>query len=478
MSFVGTRCHSDLDTSHRLSFDRSALGPVLIFCTLTGLLASFSWHLFGDGDTGWHIGAGRYMLQTLSIPHADPFSYTYRGEPWIAHEWLAEVVMAALFNVGSWRLLALLFGLAATATMLLIGRELARWIPGRWVLVVLLCLAIILTPYARARPHVLAWPLLAGWLLILLHSRERKQAPPLAAAAIMLAWANLHASYMIGLGIAGLFAAEAAIDQRREWPVLRGWAAFMALSLIAACVTPQGPGGFLYPFEVSGMQSLTVIGEWQPTRLPDDALFLLSSVAVWLLLLWRWRQAPPLRALLLAALTWLALTHGRHQMIFAIVAPLIAAPLVGALIRKQASMAFNPVWLGGSAVALIALRLLLPVPGQALRNFPMAAIDRVPPAIRAEPVFNDYSYGGPLILAGIPPYIDGRADMYGDAFTLDYVSITNGDMKLFRRAQRRWRFGWAIMPANAILAKRLATEPGWAPLYRDDRTVVFEAQRQ
>ncbi len=38
-------------------------------------------------------------------------------------------------------------------------------------------------------------------------------------------------------------------------------------------------------------------------------------------------------------------------------------------------------------------------------------------------MFNGYNFGGPLILAGIKPYIDGRADMYGDAFVLEWWDI-------------------------------------------------------
>ena len=33
-------------------------------------------------------------------------------------------------------------------------------------------------------------------------------------------------------------------------------------------------------------------------------------------------------------------------------------------------------------------------------------------------MLNGYSMGGPLILSGIRPYIDGRGDMYGDPSSL------------------------------------------------------------
>ena len=43
-------------------------------------------HLLLDPDTYWHIAAGRWMLAHHSIPTVDPFSYTFLGAPWTAHE--------------------------------------------------------------------------------------------------------------------------------------------------------------------------------------------------------------------------------------------------------------------------------------------------------------------------------------------------------------------------------------------------------
>ena len=55
------------------------------------------------------------------------------------------------------------------------------------------------------------------------------------------------------------------------------------------------------------------------------------------------------------------------------------------------------------------------------------AIAAVPASLRDRPVLNSYSFGGPLILAGIRPDIDGRADMYGDTFVLAHQRLVSGD---------------------------------------------------
>src|SRR5579872_7123348 len=47
--------------------------------------------LLGDGDTGWHVRTGEWMLRNGRIPHTDFFSYTMAGKPWFAWEWLWDL---------------------------------------------------------------------------------------------------------------------------------------------------------------------------------------------------------------------------------------------------------------------------------------------------------------------------------------------------------------------------------------------------
>lgn len=100
------------------------------------------------------------------------------------------------------------------------------------------------------------------------------------------------------------------------------------------------------------------------------------------------------------------------------------------------------------------------------------AFEAVPPAVRAEPVFNSYSFGGPLILRGVKVFIDGRADMYGDRHVLDYDRMADGDIALFRQYDARHRFRWTILGTHDELAEKLDREPGWKRIYKDDFATV------
>ena len=58
--------------------------------------------LLGDPDSHWHIAVGNWMLAHGTVPTVDTFSFTFAGQPWIAKEWLSQLLMALAYNVGGW----------------------------------------------------------------------------------------------------------------------------------------------------------------------------------------------------------------------------------------------------------------------------------------------------------------------------------------------------------------------------------------
>src|SRR6476660_3221128 len=58
--------------------------------------------IFNDGDVSWHIATGQWILDHHAIPHADPFSFTWAGRPWVPIEWLAEVFYASAHRLAGY----------------------------------------------------------------------------------------------------------------------------------------------------------------------------------------------------------------------------------------------------------------------------------------------------------------------------------------------------------------------------------------
>ncbi len=106
-------------SAHRVAlprFDSTGEAAVALSAALLAFaVTAFAPQVLNDGDTFLHIAAGRRMLVEHAILFRDPFSYTFAGAPWQAHEWLAEIFMALAYQAGGWSGLIGLFAVAAAA---------------------------------------------------------------------------------------------------------------------------------------------------------------------------------------------------------------------------------------------------------------------------------------------------------------------------------------------------------------------------
>src|SRR5882724_1058911 len=73
---------------------------------------------FVDPDVWWHIRVGQDILRTHHWPTTDSFSYTAANTPWIAYEWLGEVILASVAKLGGIVPLFVLLVLAASSVAL------------------------------------------------------------------------------------------------------------------------------------------------------------------------------------------------------------------------------------------------------------------------------------------------------------------------------------------------------------------------
>src|SRR5271163_913369 len=85
-------------------------------------------------------------------------------------------------------------------------------------------------------PHMLALPIAAAWSAGLLAVRDRGRAPPLALAALMTLWANIHGGFIFGLILIGPFALEALAEAPAgaRLATARAWTLFGLAALAAA----------------------------------------------------------------------------------------------------------------------------------------------------------------------------------------------------------------------------------------------------
>src|SRR4051794_36841076 len=164
---------------------RSSILSAFVAVLLIPALLGSSLTIFNDGDVSWHIATGQWILDHRAIPHTDPFSFTWAGKPWVAIEWLAEVIMGAAYRLDGYSGIAALVTAALMALQTVAFLNAPRFFRPLYAAGVVVAMALILTPTMLARPHLLAWPLMALWTWLMLRARGQGRAPPLAAALLM-----------------------------------------------------------------------------------------------------------------------------------------------------------------------------------------------------------------------------------------------------------------------------------------------------
>ncbi len=459
--------------------------PLAIIAALTGYaIFLFAPQVLNDGDTYQHITTGEWILQHGAIPRVDPFSASFGGAPWVAHEWLSEVLMALAFRAGGWDGILMLFGAALALTLAMMTFHLARWLERLPTLVLLILGAACTSPSLLARPHILVLPLLELWTAGLLLARSRGGAPSPLLLPLMLVWANMHGSFVFGLALTVPLALEAVTGaEGSPRRALRGWGLFIAGSLVAALATPHVWRGLLFPFQLMQMRQLSHVGEWQAPDFQHLQPIELALVALLYVTLSRGIRLPVPRILILIGLLHLALQHLRHQSLAGLVGALVLAEPLGRAFA-QAPEAFaaaprrNPplAWPGAGLAVLLAVTVLRAA-NPALRSddavSPVSALAHVPAEIARTPVFNDYSFAGYLIFNGVHPLIDPRADMYGDAFLAAYGAVTSQPTREgFAAMAQKYGVRWTILSAGSPLVSVLDAMPGWRRFYADKIAVV------
>ena len=324
---------------------------------------------------------------------------------------------------------------------------------------------------------------LAVWVAVLIRARDEDRAPPLLLAALMLLWANMHASFLLGLALVGPFALEALLSAQKERraAVFRDWTLFSLLALAAALLNPQTYDALLYPFRVMNQSILMQITEWRPSNFEHFGPMEMALLALLGLALFTPVKLAPFRAAILVGVVHMALHQTRQQMVLAIVAPLLlAGPIAAAFSDAGSDRKLNGFALKAAmalVAALVALRVALPVQRVDSAASPISALASVPPALREKPVLHDLAFGGYLIFSGVRPFIDGRTDMYGDAFTQKFFDMTEPNEQALQEALKTYDFQWAMFPPREPVVKSFERMSGWTRTYADPFAVVFVRDR-
>ncbi|MDC7707326.1 hypothetical protein [Vogesella indigofera] len=485
----------DLSTSSVRTYGMS--WPLLVaLLALFGILGNLRFNsVLADPDTYWHLAAGRWMIEHGTVPQHDPFSHTMPDAPWTAHEWLAELLLTVVHQVAGWTGLVVLVAVAFAATLAYVTRFLlARMEPAHALLFTAFSAGMMIS-HLLARPHILVWPLLAVWVGTLLNCGERDQNPPWRLLVVMVLWANLHGSFTLGIALGAALALDSVLSHPigQQKAAAWQWSGFILLSVLAAMLTPAGWHGIWYPIQIMNMTvALDVIGEWLSPNFHRPQMLELWLMLVLAIACTGRMRLPWLRLLLLLGLTHLALKHQRHVAVLGLITPLlIAAPLARQWQATQGNgrnaesidRVFHALALPARAgtltisalmaTLLIAMRLQSNSFAPPDNTTPETALQAAQQAGATGPVFNAYNFGGYLIYQGIPVFIDGRADMYGDALMKRYIDAGQlRDTQVLPQILENYHIGWTILDPGTPALALLDHLPGWRRVHTDKVAVV------
>jgi hypothetical protein len=450
--------------------------------------------LLNDSDTFWHIGVGSWILQNYRLPTADPFSYTAFGKPWFAGDWLSDSVFAVLYRAGQWRAVTEI----VAVTCALISAVLSFYLATKLRLSVALGLTAIIvaliSPHFLARPVIFSYLLLSIWIVIILEIEDRAEwagSQGFVLVPIILLWANVHGSFTFGLLILYLFLGNALYDaySKKDLRKLRRLLALFAGVTIAALATPNGPFSALRTVQLMGTPALANIDEWHAPDFQNDKLHLVSIIGLFALLVYFGIRLRGPRLLTLLLVTVLALEHRRGLGLFALVAPLLIVrplsarvpwlafpdpgldPVATFVNRRSSGVVLACCAIVATTAAIIWTNAFGIEPPARLT--PEKAISAAALAGLKDNVLNSYEFGGYLIFKGIPTFIDGRFELFGNQFLQHYfdsMALTNSDQAA--QFLKQYDVHWALLRPDEPIAFLLKTN-GWVQVYSDNSAIVL-----
>ncbi|MBW8855012.1 MAG: hypothetical protein JF604_11975, partial [Bradyrhizobium sp.] len=271
------------------------------------------------------MAVGQWIAEHGRIPSTDVFSYTAFARPWVAMEWPADLIFAGAYRLAGYAGLASVVAAAVMALHSILYLHLRRRVGAIGLTVTFVTMDLVITEFMLARPHVMVWPVMAAWTVLLARATETGRPPPLWSALLLVLWANLHGSFPLAAIIGGFLALDALI--KAEWKTLREWLIFAGTCLIAICLQLNGVAGILQPFRVANLKTLHLINEWLPSSWGNSPVFFGALLLVIGLLLWRGARIPIGRLLLLLVMLGMAFAQMRHQSWLAIIAAVLVPPL-------------------------------------------------------------------------------------------------------------------------------------------------------
>ena len=267
-----------------------------------------------DPDFGWHLRSGLDLLRNLKVPKLDSYAYTLPDWPWVNHEWLADGIVAFIYQyLGSLTLIgffAILIGF-----IFLLAASIAK-VDFKYRILASLIALLAALPILGVRMQVITLLGMALTLWMLYQYRKKIIKHLWWIPIIFLAWANLHGGFTIGLVILALFFLVELIkflfnhwwpkiyaklkisEATLEWLQLKHLFIVGLVAGLATLINPYGWGLYLDFYKLFiNPYTISHISEWGQvsTASPISYNFFAYLVLFVIILIFTYRKIEPTR---------------------------------------------------------------------------------------------------------------------------------------------------------------------------------------
>lgn len=455
--------------------------------------------LLGDGDTGWHIRAGDYMLKNRQFIHQDFFSFSRPGETWFAWEWLSEVLFSCLNSIGGLKAIVLFSAVVITLAFTVVFRHMIwRGATPLVAMAVTLVATGAASNHYLARPHVITFLFLAIslWLIDIDRKQETKWLWMLAPLTIL--WTNLHGGFFSLIACVGLVSVGSAIGQ--DWRAARRYATLGAICLSLSVVNPYGIA--LHKHMVEYLRSdwiKTVVEEFQSPSFRNESviqfeglMFLGIGFAGFFI-----SRKKYVEAFLILFWAHNALQSVRHISVFVLVAsPIIAAEISRWLrslcvgkpkdstprILESMSEDLTPACQSGGIwiLATILVFVMWKDPQKwpqdfPTEKFPVAMVTKHAKLLQQSRVLAPDEWGDYMLYRLYPEvrvFFDGRSDFYGPQLGKDFMGLLQASHE-WENLLKKHQFTAAMIPPSWPLASILKMDPTWKIVEDNGSAILF-----
>lgn len=480
--------------------DPGRLGRMLPILAVLAVVFITSFHCVIEEDLWWHLRAGEEIAAGNGIPRMDTWSFPSAGNPYIDLHWLFQLIVHLVDAAGGIPMIILFKCVVLIAVYLLVYLLSVRRADPRITAAVAVWGAILASERFLARPEILTYLYLAGFLWLIARYEEGRTKSLWVLPLVALAWVNTEGLFVLGWVILACGAIRNRGD-RKYWIAL-------AACVVVSLLNPFTFQGVLHPFLLftrvnRGMAIYSeTIGELlSPFHrgIPHPSVFLLP-VHIGLLVLTgllRGRRPSARDVLLLIAFGYLGVSARRNVGLFAIVStPILAGWCHDSLAMRfgglspRAAMLTRRVAIGAVAVAATVYAISVMNgglyaslatnrtfgSGVAEAIFPRDAVEFLRARNVQGPLFHTLGFGGYLIdrYSEQRVFIDGRLEVHSTAHYARAIRSLVSDEE-WRSLDRQFRFGVILVnygEAVDFVLRRLQ-DADWVPVHLDSVSLVF-----